>query len=70
MNADKKKTIYSGTAMNIKKKDPELMGYTYGLSQNIAGVSDKVLLSMKEASKIENTPSKFLIKKKIHNDLN
>lgn len=69
MNGNKK-TIYSGYAMNMKKKDPELMGNSYGLSQNIAGVSNKVLMTMKEASKIENTPSKFLIKKKMNNDLN
>lgn len=69
MNSSKK-TIYSGYAMNMKKKDPELMGNSYGLSQNIAGVSNKVLMTMKEASKIENTPSKFLIKKKMNNDLN
>jgi len=64
MKTDKKKTMYSGTAMNIKHKDPQLMGYAYGLAQDIAGVSNKVLMSMKEASEIENKQAKVLITKK------
>lgn len=64
MNSDKKKNMYSGYAMGMKKKDPQLMGYAYGLAQDMAGVSNKVLMSMKEASDIENKQSKVLITKK------
>jgi hypothetical protein len=63
MDQFKKKTMYSGTAQNMKKKDPVLLGDTYGLAREMAGVSNKTLLSMKEAQKIENQMAGVLVKK-------
>jgi len=62
--------MYSGTAMKYKAKDPKLMGDTYGLARNMAGVSNKVLLSMKESMNIENSMGSVIVGKKYVYDRN
>jgi hypothetical protein len=68
---DKKKSMYSGTAMKYKAKKPELMGNSYGLADSIAGVSNKfLLLSTNESLNIEGDMGKVIIGKNKVNDRN
>lgn len=67
----KPKSNLNGYAEKMKLKDPVLLGDTYGLAREIAGVSDKVLMNIKEAKQLENNMGSVLFKKNVNRtDLN